>query len=299
MTRLRANLLLLVTALIWGSTFTVQQLAMEHIGPMLYTGARFLLGALVVLPFAIWQARKLSVERDWRLDRGDLIGLAVTGTALFAGALLQQIGIKYTTVANAGFLTALYVPLTPIIALVALRQFPHWTVWPAALGCTAGAYVLSGGNIAAISAGDLWVIAGSVFWAVHVLMVGYMARRTRAPFVVAMAQFSVCAIWGITWGVATEPVSFEILSNAFPYTVYAGVFSIGIGFTLQVIAQQHTPGPDAAIILSSETVFAAMAGMIFLGEVLSAAGYIGCAMILAGVLAVELLPVAFPKRVLR
>ncbi|MBT3360249.1 MAG: DMT family transporter [Rhodospirillales bacterium] len=299
MTRLRANLLLLVTALIWGSTFTVQQLAMEHIGPMLYTGARFLLGALVVLPFAIWQMRKLSTEQDWRLDRGDLIGLAVTGSALFAGALLQQIGIKYTTVANAGFLTALYVPLTPIIALIALRQFPHWAVWPAAVGCTAGAYVLSGGDITAISAGDLWVIAGSLFWAIHVLMVGYMARRTRAPFVVATAQFAVCAIWGIAWGGATEPVSFEILRDAIPYTIYGGVFSVGIGFTLQVVAQQHTPSPDAAIILSSETVFAAMTGMVILGEVLSVAGYMGCAMILAGVLAVELLPIALPKRVLR
>ena len=299
MTRFRANLLLLVTALIWGSTFTVQQLAMEHIGPMLYTGARFLLGALVVLPFAVWQARRLSAAEDWRLNRGDLIGLVVIGTVLFAGALLQQIGIKFTTVANAGFLTALYVPLTPIIALVVFRQFPHWSVWPAAVGCTAGAYVLSGGDIMAISAGDFWVIVGSVFWAIHVLMVGIMARRTRAPFVVATAQFTVCAVWGIAWGVATEPVSFEILRDAFPYTVYAGVFSVGIGFTLQVVAQQHTPGPDAAIILSSETVFAAMTGMIFLGEVLSVIGYLGCAMILTGVLAVELLPMAFPRRVLR
>ncbi|MBL6946797.1 MAG: DMT family transporter [Rhodospirillales bacterium] len=294
MTRLRANLLLTVTALIWGSTFTVQQLAMEHIGPMLYTGARFLLGALVVLPFAVWQMRKLASEEDWRLNRGDLIGLALTGTVLFAGALLQQIGIKYTTVANAGFLTALYVPLTPIIALVALRQFPHWAVWPAAAGCTLGAYVLSGGDLMAISTGDLWVIAGSLFWAVHVLLVGYMARRTRAAFVVACAQFAVCAVWGLAWGAVTEPVSLEIFRAALPYTVYAGVFSVGIGFTLQVIGQQHTPAPDAAIILSSETVFAAITGMIFLGEVLSVNGYLGCALILAGVLAVELVPMWLP-----
>jgi drug/metabolite transporter (DMT)-like permease len=290
MTRLQANLLLLVTAVIWGSTFTVQQLAMQHIGPMLYTGARFLLGALVVLPFALSQAGRLSRDEDWRLNRLDVFGLAALGTVLFFGALLQQIGIKYTTVANAGFLTALYVPLVPVLALIFLKQAPHWAVWPSAIGCTAGAYILSGGDVTAIRAGDLWVIAGALFWAVHVLLIGIMARRTGAPYVVACAQFAVCAVLGLVWGWATEPASLEILLAAMPYTFYAGVFSVGIGFTLQVVAQRHTPAPDAAIILSSETVFAAVTGVVFLGEVLGVPEITGCGLILAGVLAVELVP---------
>ncbi len=296
MTRLNANLLLLVTALVWGSTFTVQQLAMAHIGPVFYTGARFLLGALVVLPFAWMQGRRLARETGWSLSRTDLLGLLCTGSALFAGALLQQIGIKYTTVANAGFLTALYVPLTPLIALVVLRNAPHWAVWPAAAGCTAGAYVLAGGDITAIHAGDLWVIAGSFFWAIHVLMVGAMARRTGAPFVVASAQFFVCAVWGLAWGGVSEPISLEVVRAALPYIAYGGILSVGFGFTLQVVAQRHTPAPDAAIILSSETVFAAVTGVVFLGEVLGPIDIFGCVLILSGVLAVELLPMLMNGR---
>lgn len=295
MTRLQANMVLLVTAIVWGSTFTVQQLAMAHLGPIIYTGARFLLGALIVLPLAIAQRRRMMRD-GWHLSPAERGGLVLIGICLFLGALLQQIGITYTTVSNAGFLTALYVPLTPIIAVLALRQFPHWSVWPAAAGCTIGAYVLSGGELAAMRTGDLWVIAGAFFWAIHVLLVGALARRTGAPFVVACVQFFVCAALGLGWGVASEPISLAALIAAAPYIAYGGVMSVGIGFTLQVVGQQHTPAPDAAIILSSETVFAALTGMIFLGERLNAVELGGCALILAGVLAVELLPVWLSMR---
>ena len=177
-----------------------------------------------------------------------------------------------------------------------LRNAPHWAVWPAAAGCTAGAYVLAGGDITAIHAGDLWVIAGAFFWAIHVLLVGAMARRTGAPFVVASAQFFVCAVWGLTWGGISEPVSLEVVRAALPYIAYGGILSVGFGFTLQVVAQRHTPAPDAAIILSSETVFAAITGVIFLGEVLGPIDILGCALILSGVLAVELLPLLMTGR---
>lgn len=296
MTRLQANMVLLVTAVVWGTTFAVQQLAMAHIGPMIYTGARFLLGALMVLPLALVQGRRLKRAADWRLAPSDRLGLLVLGGCLFVGALLQQIGITYTTVSNAGFLTALYVPLTPLMALVFLRQVPHWVVWPAAAGCTMGAYILAGGDIMAIGTGDLWVIAGAFFWAIHVLLVGALARRTGAPFVVACAQFFVCAALGLVWGAASEPASLAALIAAAPYIAYGGVMSVGIGFTLQVVGQAHTPAPDAAIILSSETVFAALTGMAFLGERLGALELFGCALILAGVLMVELLPARLPSR---
>jgi len=296
MTRLQANLVLLVTAFVWGTTFAVQQLAMTHVGPMIYTGARFLLGALMVLPIALVQSRRLKRKADWRLGPADRVALALLGCCLFVGALLQQIGITSTTVSNAGFLTALYVPLTPLIALIFLRQFPHWVVWPAAAACTMGAYILAGGDVTAIRTGDLWVIAGAFFWAIHVLLVGALARRTGAPFVVACIQFFVCAILGLTWGAASEPLGLAAVVAAAPYIVYGGVMSVGIGFTLQVVGQAHTPSPDAAIILSSETVFAALTGMIFLGERLGAVELLGCGLILAGVLVVEVLPARLPSR---
>lgn len=296
MTRLQANLVLLVTAFVWGTTFAVQQLAMTHVGPMIYTGARFLLGALMVLPIALVQSRRLKRKADWRLGPADRVGLTLLGCCLFVGALLQQIGITSTTVSNAGFLTALYVPLTPLIALIFLRQIPHWVVWPAAAACTMGAYILAGGDVTAIRTGDLWVIAGAFFWAIHVLLVGALARRTGAPFVVACIQFFVCAILGLTWGAASEPLGLAAVVAAAPYIVYGGVMSVGIGFTLQVVGQAHTPSPDAAIILSSETVFAALTGMIFLGERLGAVELLGCGLILAGVVVVEVLPARLPSR---
>ncbi|MCB2099531.1 MAG: DMT family transporter [Rhodobacterales bacterium] len=290
MTRLQANAVLLVATMIWGATFTVQQMTAPFIGASQFTGSRFLLGALLVLPLALRQAARKRRDEGWRLTRRHGVMIGLTGVALFLGAVLQQIGIAGTTVANAGFLTGLYVPLTPLIALMVLRKPPHWAVWPAAAVCLAGVYVLSGGELAALTVGDLWVIGGALFWAIHILLVGTVAQATGAPLVVAVGQFAACAVLGLGWGLATEPVAWDLLPRALPGVLFAGLVSVGLGFTLQVVGQRHTPPADAAIILSAETVFAAITGAIVLGERLSPLELTGCAMILAGVLSVELLP---------
>lgn len=295
MRRLHANLLLLVAALIWGVTFSVQQMAMEHIGPVLFTGLRFLLGALVVLPFAVNEMRTKRQRENWRLDRGALPWWVLTGTVLFTAALLQQFGIAATTVANAGFLTALYVPLTPILAILVLRQLPHPAIWPAAMACVGGAYLMAGGALDDVREGDAWVIAGALFWATHILLIGAMTARTGAPFVISFVQFLVCGVLGAIWGGATEPLSFADLSAAAPMLAFSGFLSVGVGFTLQVVGQRHTPAADASIILSAETVFAALAGAVLLGEHLGALEIGGGALILAGVLAVEVLPLTIAK----
>ncbi len=293
MRRLHANLLLLTAALIWGVTFSVQQMAMEHIGPTLFTGLRFLLGALVVLPLAVLEVRKKRKQEGWTLDKGVVPWLTVTGGVLFIAALLQQIGIKGTTVANAGFLTALYVPLTPVLALIILRQKPHPAIWPAAMACLAGAYLMAGGQLDTMREGDIWVVAGALFWATHILLIAAMTARTGAPLVVAFAQFVVCGILGLAWGGMTETLIWDGLQSALPMLTFAGVVSVGVGFTLQVVGQRHTPAADASIILSAETVFAAITGALLLGEALSVLGIAGGALILVGVLAVELLPLTF------
>lgn len=296
MRRLHANLLLLIAALIWGVTFSIQQMAMDHIGPTLFTGFRFIMGALVVLPLAVMEVRKKKASEGWSLDRGAVPWLVVTGTVLFLAALLQQIGIAGTTVANAGFLTALYVPLTPILAFIVLRQLPHPAIWPAAGACVGGAYLMSGGALDAMRAGDIWVIAGAVFWATHILLIGAMTRRTGAPFLISCVQFSVCGVIGTIWGGATETLTWAGFVGALPMLAFSGLLSVGMGFTLQVVGQRHTPAADASIILSAETVFAALAGAVLLGESLGALEYTGGAMILAGVLAVELLPLLLKVR---
>lgn len=295
MRRLHANLLLLLAALIWGVTFSIQQMAMEHIGPILFTGIRFCMGALVVLPLALREIRTKRTREGWSLDRGALPWLAATGTVLFMASLFQQFGIALTTVANAGFLTALYVPLTPVLAMIVLRQIPHPAIWPAAAACLSGAYLMSGGVLDDIRAGDAWVILGALFWAVHILLIGAMTQRVGAPFVISCVQFTVCGVWGMVWGGVSETLTLDALIGAAPMLAFSGLLSVGVGFTLQVVGQRHTPAADASIILSAETVFAALAGAVLLGESLGVLEWSGGALILGGVLAVELLPLTVAK----
>ena len=299
MRRLHANLLLLMAALIWGVTFSLQQMAMAHIGPAYFTGLRFALGAMVLVPLAVWEVRKLREQKHaqaqhaqvhWHLGRFHVVGLIATGCALFMGAWLQQVGIASTTVANAGFLTALYVPLTPVLALIFLRRPPHPAIWPAAAACLGGAYLMAGGSLDVMRDGDLWVVAGALFWALHILLVGVMSMRTGAPFLVSCVQFTVCGVLGLTLGGVTESLTWDGVMGALPMIAFAGLFSTAVGFTLQVVGQRHTPAADAAVILSAETVFAALAGAMLLGERLGMLELTGGALILAGVLAVELLP---------
>ncbi|MBN2753201.1 MAG: DMT family transporter [Rhodospirillaceae bacterium] len=295
MRRLHANMLLLTAALIWGVTFSIQQMAMAHIAPTVFTGLRFTMGACVVLPFALAEARKKRRNEGWRFDKKSLPWLTLTGAVLFLAAWLQQIGIPKTTVANAGFLTALYVPFTPLLAFLVLRQTPHPAIWPAAAACIGGAYLMSGGTLDSMRPGDIWVLASSVFWATHILLIGAMTARVGAPFVISCIQFATCGVLGLIWGGLTESLSWANIVGAWPMLAFSGILSVGMGFTLQVVGQRHTPAADASIILSGETVFAAIAGSLLLGETLSPLDIQGCALILGGVLSVELLPLTLSK----
>jgi drug/metabolite transporter (DMT)-like permease len=288
MTRLQANLLLTAIALIWASAFVAQSLGMQAIGPVAFTGVRFLLGCLVVLPVAVWEWRRRTLPalapRDWlpaSVGLGLLLGL---------GAVLQQIGIVHTSVTNAGFLTALYVPLVPVLALLLLKERAHWSVWPGGLACLVGAFLLSGAHDLQLNPGDAWVIASALPWALHVLFVGRVADRLHAPFLVACAQFAVVGVGNLAWALAFEPFSWAQVQAAWAPIAYTGAISVGLAFTAQVLAQRTANAADAAIILSSETVFAALFGAWWLGERLSPQGWLGCSLMLAALLGVQLLP---------
>ena len=289
MNRIRANLLLVVIALIWGSAFVAQSKGMADVGPMLFTGVRFLIGALVVAPLAWIEARSLR-SQNRPLTRGHGASIAGLGLLLLLGAAMQQIGIQHTTVTNAGFLTALYVPLVPCLGWLMTRHLPHWSVWPGALACLLGAFLLSGAHELSVGLGDLWVIASALPWALHVLMVGRVADRMSAPFAVACGQFLICGLLALAWALASEPVSWASLQAASGPILYTGVMSVGIAFTGQVIAQRHAHAADAAIILSAETLFAALFGYVLMGDRLSDAGLLGCGLILASMMLIQLLP---------
>ena len=290
MTRLQANALLLLTAMIWGMGFVVQQICTGNLGTISFTGARFLLGGLVVLPFALRQYHR--IKSSYRFSSADFLLLLQVGSVLFIAAALQQYGILRTSVTNSGFLTGLYVPLVPTLGLLIIRKKVHWAVWPASFLCVAGTYVISGSNQLQLQQGDLWVIASTIFWAGHVLLVGFMAKKTNAPLIVASSQFCICGVLGLVFGTFIERSTLADYLGSLPGILYVGLFSVGLAFTFQVIGQRHTQPADAAILLSSETVFAALAGVIFLHEPFTTKQFAGASLILLGILTVELLPLS-------
>lgn len=295
MNRFRADILLVLVTLIWGTAFVAQNRGMQSVGPLTFTGARFLLGALVVIPFAAIEWWRLS-QRGVRFDAADLWTGGGLGVLLFLGAAFQQIGIAGTTVSNAGFLTALYVPLVPLLGWIVYRHRPHPSAGVGVVLCLGGTWLLSGGGLTALTKGDFWVIASTLFWAAHILFVGKVADRKAAPLLVATLQFVVCGLLGSMAGAYFEEVRWIGLREAAVPIAYAGVLSVGVAFTLQVVAQRHTPPADAAILISGEMLVAAVAGAWVLGERLGPGQWLGGCLILAAIILVQLLPLVYGSR---
>ncbi|MDR3436129.1 DMT family transporter [Telmatospirillum sp.] len=294
MNRLTANSLMVLTAVIWGVGFVAQKVAADHIGPTTFIAARLFLGALVVLPVAVlhWRARQAAVSlKDWAM-------MAMTGLIMCGASITQQLGVAETTVANTGFLTGLYVPLVPLIELIILRKKPHPIIWPAAALSVLGTTLMSGGGELAFGWGDAQIIVSSVFWAAHIIMVGYCSNRTGLPTVLAVVQYLVCATICSLWAAAFEPAIAAGLVAAWKEIAFIGVLEVGLAYTLQAVVQRHTGAADAAILLSSEVLFTMLSGMIFLGERMSLTQVVGGLAILAAMLAVQLGPLLSPGRFL-
>lgn len=277
---LRADLLLLLTAAIWGSGFVAQRLGMESIGPMLYGALRFALGALVVLPLAL-RAERQPPPRALT-PRAALAVSGVAGLVLFAGASFQQIGLLHTSVANAGFITGLYVVLVPVFGLLTGQRAPA-AVWIGAGVAVLGLYLLSVRGDFTVAAGDWLQLAGAGCWAVHVLLLDAVAPRTHA-LRFACRQFFACALASLVAALLFERIEWAGIVAAAPAIVWGGLLSVGTGYTLQVIAQKDAPAAHAALLMSLEAVFAALAGWWWLDESLDGRGLAGCALMLAGML---------------
>lgn len=283
----QANLLLLLTAAIWGCGFVAQRLGAQSTGPFLYNGLRFALGSLVLV---VWMRFSKSTEPlpQSASPRTDLLYGAGAGLLLFIASSLQTAGMIFTSAGKAGFITGLYVVLVPILGLL-WRQKIGWSGWAGALLAVAGLYLLSVNESFQISPGDLLVMLSAFFWAAHVQLIGYLSRRTHALRFSAW-QFAVVSVLSLVTGLLVEhPTAAQLRDVTLP-VLYGGIFSVGVAFTLQVIAQRDAHPAPAAIILSLETVFAGLAGWLLLGEVLPARGLLGCVFMLAGMLLSQLGP---------
>jgi drug/metabolite transporter (DMT)-like permease len=283
---LRAELLLLLTALIWGSAFVAQRVGMDHVGPFTYNGARFLLGALSLLPLLLIRRRSEPLIAPgggrWLFAGGLLAGLI-----LFAGASLQQIGIVHTTAGKAGFITGLYVVIVPLLGLMLGHRTP-WKTWIGAALAMAGLYLLTMTETLTLAQGDGLVFISAFFWAGHVLVIGWLSGRHIEPVLLACLQFVVCAVLSLGVAVVMEPIHWQGLRDAALPILYGGLLSVGVAYTLQVVAQRDAPPAHAAIILSLETVFAALSGWLLLNETLAGRGILGCTLMFAGMLLSQL-----------
>ncbi|GFK95069.1 putative cystine transporter YijE [Fundidesulfovibrio magnetotacticus] len=285
--KLKADVLLLVTALIWGMAFVAQRVGMEHVGPFTFNGVRFAIGAAALLPLALRSGRSMRPAPGMQAPAW--LGCLCAGAVLTLGASLQQIGLVYTTAGKAGFITCLYVILVPIFAAFLGGRTPLGT-WLGALLAVWGMYLLSIGEDFSVNRGDLLELVGAAFWAGHVLVAAWFAPRMN-PIHLAVGQYVVCSALSLCvalfLGESFAPAG---LWDAAVPILYSGLLSVGVAYTLQLVAQRDADPSHAAIILSLESVFAALAGWALIGEVLSPRGMLGCGLMLGGMLLSETWP---------
>ena len=283
----RSDLLLLLAAAIWGFAFVAQRVGMDYVGPFTFSAVGFSLGSLVLVPFLLFR-KKQAFNRlsPTKQEKTRIIWLQLLlGLLVFGGVSFQQYGLVYTTAGNAGFITGLYVVFVPVIGLF-LGQRNHFTIWIGVALAIAGLYFLSVKEGFSINFGDYLVLICAMIWSVHVLIVGVVAPKTD-PIRTAIIQFTICAF--LSWIVALgfEEISLQPILNALWPILYGGVMSVGIGYTLQVFAQQKAHPAYASIILSLESVFAVLGGWLILNEIVTGKILLGCCLMLAGMIVVQ------------
>jgi drug/metabolite transporter (DMT)-like permease len=287
MTRFKADLLLLLCAFIWGTAFVAQKDLHAAHWPLLFVAARFALSALLLAPLALWEARRAQAPplRGADLGLGGLIGLC-----LCTGATLQQWALTGTTATNGGFLTAVYVAFVPFVVWAVAGTRPRPLVLLACAVAVLGAWLLAGGKSGGWSRGDLVLLASDLVWALHITLIARFLGAANRPFLLCLIQYAVTAAGAGLVGALGERPQWADFAAGLPAIAYAGVASGGIAYTLQIVAQRHAPAAEAALILSLESVFAALAGALLLHERLGLVASLGCLLILAGAVMVDLAP---------
>ena len=285
---MKSNLLLLLTAVIWGFAFVAQRAGMEHIGPFTFNTARFTLGSLSLIPLLLINRRK-KFEPEAFLplkDKNLFFGGLTAGTTLFLGAAFQQSGLVYTEAGKAGFITGFYVIMVPILGLF-VKQKTSLLTWLGAFVAVIGLYLLSINESLNVNLGDVLVLIGAFFWAIQILVIAFYSTKTEA-FQLALLQFIVCAVFSFIAAIISETIILSNILLAYLPILYAGLFSVGIAFTIQVVAQREAHPANAAIIMSLEAVFALIGGWLILNEVISVRELIGCFLMFIGMVLSQL-----------
>jgi len=276
---------------IWGTTFIAQATGMDHIGPFTFNCVRFFVGFLSVAPF-VFLFEKKKINEQIKAKRNKFYKLIIpVGIFLFLATALQQVSLLYTDVANSAFFTIFYVPMVPIIVYFLFSEKLHWSIWPSVLACVIGGYLLSDIGDASMRFGDSLVLVGALFWALHIIYIGKIIGQFDLPFFIALLQNLVVAVLSFLLAVIFEEIDFSKIKLETFEILYAGILSGGAAFALQLFGQRNISAAPAAIVMSLEGVFAAIAAWIILNQILGLNNIIGCVIILGGILLSQLAPI--------
>ncbi len=291
--------LLALTALIWGVAFVAQSVGMEYVGPFTFNAVRFLIGGGVLLPVVLLSQKNNDVKADhgkaglakvsgdrhnqrWEL----LVGGICCGLALCVASCLQQIGIGYTTVGKAGFITAMYIVIVPLLGIF-FKKKTSWLVWVSVVLAAVGLYFLCMTESLRVGRGDLYVLACAVVFSVHILLIDHFSPKVNGVALSCIQFFVSGFIAGIAALIWEQPDLVSILAAWAPI-LYAGVLSSGVGYTLQVVGQKGVDPTVASLVLSLESGFSVLAGWVLLGQGLSGREWMGCGLMAVAIVLAQL-----------
>ncbi len=294
MSHMKANILMLIASLIWGTAFVSQTTGMGFIGPFTFSFARFFLAALTVLPLALY-FEKQNFEIFFKNKNFIYLSL-FAGLALFGGMGLQQYALLKSQIANASFLSTLYVPIVSLISRFIFKSRLHWIVWIAVLLCIYGSYLLSANQALEIQRSDSLLFIAAVCFAIHIILIDVFMKQFYSPFTFGFIQYAVVFLCSTILAFSFETPTLANIKLEWFELIYTGVASAGIGYTLQIIAQSKASPAPAAIILSMESVFGTIAGWILINQVLDTNKILGCIAIFIGVIIVQLIPIYTNKK---
>ena len=287
MSTFKSNLLLLLAAAIWGFAFVAQRVGMEYVGPFMFNGVRFALGAFSLLPLMFFYRKGSQHVGNSDPKLKNIIGAGLlAGLVLFLGATFQQIGLIYTTAGKAAFTTCLYIVIVPMLGIF-FKQYISMSTWFGCIVAIMGLYLLCVKEDFSISYGEVLELIGAFLWSIHILIIDRFSKKINV-LTLSFVQFSTCSVLSLVAACFTETMSIDMLRQALVPLLYGGIFSVGIAYTLQAVGQKYAQPSHTAIILSMETVFAAIGGWIILNERLGVQELIGCAIMLIGMLLAQL-----------
>lgn len=295
--KMRGEFMLIITALIWGVSFVAQRAGMEYIGPFTFNGIRCLIGALVLLPVIITfdhqrKRRQVTVGEiktvieEKAAKKNLIIGGLLCGIVFFISSSVQQIGMVYTTAGKAGFITALYIVIVPILGIF-LKQKVRPILWLCVVLATTGLYLLCIQEGFSIGKGDLLVVLCAFGFSIHILVIDHFSPKVDGVKM-SCFQFLICGVLSLPFMIIFETINWANIINCWLPILYAGVMSCGIAYTLQVVAQKYTEPTVTSLILCLESVFAVIAGIIILNEQISMRETLGCIIMFTAILLAQI-----------